>query len=71
MVRLTDHLDMTIAVDWDTKPQTKQKVKTNRMRKKKMDKNSIFMKTSMPLLLRSFTVFTILSTNSYLLGLCD
>ena len=24
MVRLTDHLDMTIAVDWDIKPQTKQ-----------------------------------------------
>ena len=25
MVRLTDHLDMTIAADWDVKPQTKQK----------------------------------------------
>ena len=24
MVRLTDHLDMTMAVDWDIKPQTKQ-----------------------------------------------
>ena len=24
MVRLTDHLDMTIAVDWDIKQQTKQ-----------------------------------------------
>ena len=24
MVRLTDLLDMTIAVDWDVKPQTKQ-----------------------------------------------
>ena len=24
MVRLTNHLDMTIAVDWDVKPQTKQ-----------------------------------------------
>ena len=24
MVRLTDCLDMTIAVDWDMKPQTKQ-----------------------------------------------
>ena len=24
MVRLTDHLDMTIAVDWDVKPQTNQ-----------------------------------------------
>ena len=24
MVRLTDSLDMTIAVDWDAKPQTKQ-----------------------------------------------
>ena len=24
VVRLTDHLDMTIAVDWDVKPQTKQ-----------------------------------------------
>ena len=23
-VRLTEHLDMTIAVDWDVKPQTKQ-----------------------------------------------
>ena len=25
VVRLTDHLDMTIAVDWNVKPQTKQK----------------------------------------------
>ena len=25
MVRLTDHLDMTIAVDWDIKPQKKKK----------------------------------------------
>ena len=25
MVRLTDRLDMTIAVDWDLKPQVKQK----------------------------------------------
>ena len=25
MVRLTDHLGMTIAVDWDVKQQTKQK----------------------------------------------
>ena len=24
MVRLTDRLDMTIAVDWDVKPHTKQ-----------------------------------------------
>ena len=24
-VRLTDHLDMTIVVDWDIKPQIKQK----------------------------------------------
>ena len=24
VVRLTDHLDMIIAVDWDVKPQTKQ-----------------------------------------------
>ena len=24
MIRLTDHLDMTIAVDWDGKPQNKQ-----------------------------------------------
>ena len=24
MVRLTDYLDMTIAVDWDVKQQTKQ-----------------------------------------------
>ena len=24
VVRLTNHLDMTIAVDWDIKPQTKQ-----------------------------------------------
>ena len=24
VVRLTDHLDMTIAVDWGIKPQTKQ-----------------------------------------------
>ena len=24
MVRLTDRLDMTIAVDWDVTPQTKQ-----------------------------------------------
>ena len=27
MVRLTDCLDMTIAVDWDVKQQTKQSVK--------------------------------------------
>ena len=26
VVRLTDLLNMTIAVDWDVKPQTKQKV---------------------------------------------
>ena len=26
MVRLTDRLDMTIAVDWDVKSQTKQKL---------------------------------------------
>ena len=26
VVRLTDSLDMTIAVDWDVKPQTKQKL---------------------------------------------
>ena len=25
MFRLTDHLDMTIAVDWDVKPQTKKR----------------------------------------------
>ena len=25
MVRLTDHLNMTIAVDWDVKPQIKEK----------------------------------------------
>ena len=25
MVRLTDHLDKTIAADWDVKPQTKPK----------------------------------------------
>ena len=25
MVRLTDHLDMTIAVDWDVKPKTNKK----------------------------------------------
>ena len=25
MVRLTDHLNMTIVVDWDVKPQTKQR----------------------------------------------
>ena len=25
MVRLTDRLDMTISVDWDVKPQIKQK----------------------------------------------
>ena len=24
MIRLTDRLDMTIAVDWDVKPRTKQ-----------------------------------------------
>ena len=24
VLRLTDHLNMTIAVDWDVKPQTKQ-----------------------------------------------
>ena len=24
MVRLIDHLNMTVAVDWDVKPQTKQ-----------------------------------------------
>ena len=24
MVRLTDHLDMTIVLDWDVKPQNKQ-----------------------------------------------
>ena len=29
MVRLTDHLSMTIAVDWDVKPQTKQTNKTD------------------------------------------
>ena len=27
VVGLTNHLDMTIAVDWDVKPQTKQKTK--------------------------------------------
>ena len=30
MVRLTDRLDMTIAVDWDVTPQTKQKQMTVR-----------------------------------------
>ena len=30
MVRLTDRLDMTIAVDWDVKPQTKQINQENR-----------------------------------------
>ena len=32
MVRLIDRLNMTIAVDWDVKPQTKQNIKTNRMK---------------------------------------
>ena len=29
MVRLTDHLNMTIAVDWDVRPHTKQKTTQN------------------------------------------
>ena len=29
MIRLTDHLDITIAVDWDIKPQTKQTKNTS------------------------------------------
>ena len=29
MIRLTDHLDMTIAVDLDIKPQTKQTKNTS------------------------------------------
>ena len=28
MVRLTDHLNMTIVIDWDIKPQNKKKIQS-------------------------------------------
>ena len=37
MVRLTDRLDMTIAVNWDVKPQTKQRTSVVAASKKRVN----------------------------------